>query len=134
MERNFYASSSCGVCGKSSLAAIAVHAPPVSSTLRVTRAVLEALPDRLRGAQAVFARTGGLHGAGLFDGDGRTLAVREDVGRHNAVDKLCGWALGEGRLPASGCVLVVSGRGLVAAIALHSGEISWLPSPGRAVR
>jgi FdhD protein len=109
-ERLFYASSSCGVCGKSSIAALAVRAPLVRSSLRVAASVLEALPERLRAAQPAFAATGGLHAAGLFLADGTMLAVREDVGRHNALDKLIGWALVEGRLPLDGAVLVVSGR------------------------
>ncbi len=109
-QRNFYASSSCGVCGKSSLAAIAVKSPPVESSLRVSQRVIAALPDRLRAGQAAFAQTGGLHAAGFFDARGDLLAVREDVGRHNAVDKLIGWALHEGRLPARDLGLMVSGR------------------------
>jgi FdhD protein len=110
LQRNFYASSSCGVCGKSSLAAIEVRSPPVSSQLTVERALLAALPARLSAAQPTFARTGGLHAAALFDERGALLAAREDVGRHNAVDKLIGWALVEGRLPASRAILMVSGR------------------------
>jgi FdhD protein len=110
LQRNFYASSSCGVCGKSSLAAIAVRSPPVQSDLTVDRATLAGLPERLAAAQPTFARTGGLHAAALFDADGALLAAREDVGRHNAVDKLIGWALAEGRLPASRAILMVSGR------------------------
>ena len=77
---------------------------------RITPALLAGLPDKLRDAQRVFASTGGLHAAGLFSGDGELLAVREDVGRHNAVDKVVGWALRDGRLPLAGCVLLVSGR------------------------
>ena len=110
VERNFYASSSCGVCGKSSLAANAFHAPTVESRTTFARSTVAALPERLRAAQAAFAATGGLHAAGLFDEDGRLLALREDVGRHNAVDKLVGWALVAGRLPASRSALMVSGR------------------------
>jgi FdhD protein len=109
-ERLFYASSACGACGKTSLEALAVAAPPVTARLQVAAAMLTALPERLRAAQTTFAATGGLHGAGLFLPDGELLAAREDVGRHNAVDKLLGWALGEGRLPLAGCVLQVSGR------------------------
>jgi FdhD protein len=109
-QRNFYASSSCGVCGKSSLAAIQVKSPRVVSDLVVARATIAALPERLSAAQAAFAQTGGLHAAGLFDERGALLAAREDVGRHNAVDKLVGWALAEGRLPASRAILMVSGR------------------------
>src|SRR5581483_11896177 len=92
LRRHFYTSSSCGVCGKGALAAVAVQAPPVESTVRVEAALLAALPDRLRGAQATFAVTGGLHASGLFDTAGELLCVREDVGRHNALDKVVGWA------------------------------------------
>jgi len=108
--RSFYASASCGVCGKSSIADLAIAAPPVVSGLRVGRARLESLPGRLRAAQPVFAETGGLHGAALFDAAGTLLAAREDIGRHNAVDKLIGWALERRLLPLSEAVLVVSGR------------------------
>ncbi len=108
--RTFYASASCGVCGKSSIADLAIEAPVVVSALRIDRALLGSLPDRLRAAQPVFAETGGLHGAALFDARGTLLAAREDIGRHNAVDKLIGWALGQGLLPLSEAVLVVSGR------------------------
>jgi FdhD protein len=110
LERLFYASSSCGVCGKSSIASLAVRAPLVTSRLRVTRALLEALPGRLRAGQPLFAETGGLHASGLFTRDGRLVAVREDVGRHNALDKLIGWALVERQLPLGERVLMVSGR------------------------
>lgn len=110
-QRSSYASSSCGVCGKSSLSALEVSAPPVGGeALRIPREVLGSLPERLRAAQAVFSTTGGLHAAGLFAGDGSLLVAREDVGRHNAVDKVLGWALGEGRLPGSSLILQVSGR------------------------
>lgn len=112
LERNFYATSSCGVCGKASIDALEVRSPwrPADDTLLVDAGVLAALPDRLRQAQRVFDATGGLHAAGLFDGTGALLCSREDVGRHNAVDKVVGWALRERGLPLSGCVLVVSGR------------------------
>jgi FdhD protein len=110
VERLFYSSSSCGVCGKASIAQLAVQAPPVDSKLAVKHQVLSALPARLRAAQRVFDETGGLHGAALFHPDGRVLQVREDVGRHNAVDKLVGWAVNEGRLPLADFVLLVSGR------------------------
>ncbi len=108
--RTFYASASCGVCGKSSIADLVITAPVVVSALRIDRALLESLPERLRLMQPVFAETGGLHGAALFDAHGALLAAREDIGRHNAVDKLIGWALRRGLLPLSGAVLVVSGR------------------------
>jgi FdhD protein len=111
-SRNFYTTSSCGVCGKASIDAVRtrsrfeVAADPVS----VPVAVLAELPDRLRATQRAFDRTGGLHAAGLFTADGELVAVREDVGRHNAVDKVIGWALRQGRLPLRGHVLLVSGR------------------------
>ncbi|OYO25172.1 sulfurtransferase FdhD [Enemella dayhoffiae] len=110
--RNFYTTSSCGVCGKASIDAITqqlrwdVAADPV----RLDPAVLVELPDRLRERQRTFDRTGGLHGAALCTADGELLYAAEDVGRHNAVDKVIGWALLNDRLPATGCVLVVSGR------------------------
>jgi FdhD protein len=106
--RAFYATSSCGVCGKGALEEVAVHAPPARPGPRVPRDLLAALPDRLR--QPTFARTGGLHATGLFTPDGELLAVREDVGRHNAMDKVIGWALRTGRLPLHRHVLCVSGR------------------------
>ena len=112
MTRNFYATSSCGVCGKASLEAIRTiskHGPGDDPTT-VTAETLSDLPDRLRDEQKVFASTGGLHGAALFDVDGTTLAVREDIGRHNAVDKVIGWALENDRIPLSATVLLVSGR------------------------
>jgi FdhD protein len=112
LRRNFLTTSACGVCGKTSIAELAVTSPYglFSDQVRVTPALLAALPDALRDAQRVFDRTGGLHAAGLFTADGKLLAVREDVGRHNAVDKVVGWALQAGRLPLTGCVLLVSGR------------------------
>jgi FdhD protein len=112
LRRNFMTTSACGVCGKTSIAELSVLAKlDVSADqARVAPAVLAGLPDALRAAQRVFDRTGGLHAAGLFTAEGELLAVREDVGRHNAVDKIVGWALRAGRLPLSGCVLLVSGR------------------------
>ncbi len=109
-ERLFFSSSSCGICGKQSLAAVEVQGEPVRSEITVSRAVLAALPDRLRAAQSVFARTGGTHASGVFTPAGELVASREDVGRHNALDKLVGWALTEGRVPLSNRVLLVSGR------------------------
>jgi len=112
LERSFYTTSSCGLCGKASLDAVRTQArfdvsddPLVAST-----DVLTSLPGRLREAQRVFDRTGGLHAAGLFTGDGELLVLREDVGRHNAVDKVVGWALREGCLPLRSVMLLVSGR------------------------
>jgi FdhD protein len=112
LERSFYTTSSCGLCGKASLDAVRtqtrfdVSADPMT----VGADVLAVLPDRLREAQATFDKTGGLHAAALFTPDGELLVLREDVGRHNAVDKVVGWALREGRLPLAGHVLLVSGR------------------------
>lgn len=110
LKRNFFATSSCGVCGKATLDQVAVRCPPVGSGPVVGRSILVGLPDVLRGAQAAFDRTGGLHAAGLFDAEGRLIALREDVGRHNAVDKLVGRALLEGDVPLTGRILLVSGR------------------------
>jgi FdhD protein len=110
LQRSFYTTSSCGVCGKGALDAVAVEAPRVTSELRVPLALVSSLPDRLREAQAAFAVTGGLHATGLFTEEGELLCVREDVGRHNALDKVIGWSFGAGRLPLSRSVLCVSGR------------------------
>jgi FdhD protein len=112
VTRNFYTTSSCGVCGKASLDAVRLiskHGPGDDPSL-VAAETLSAMPEKLRDAQKVFASTGGLHGAALFDLDGTTLAVREDIGRHNAVDKVIGWALEADRIPLTGAVLLVSGR------------------------
>ncbi|AKS31786.1 formate dehydrogenase accessory sulfurtransferase FdhD [Mycolicibacterium goodii] len=112
LERNFYTTSSCGVCGKASLEAVrtvsswAVRDDPV----QLSAATIVTMPDKLRAAQRVFDRTGGLHAAALFDADGELLCVREDVGRHNAVDKVVGWAQDGGLLPLRSAVLMVSGR------------------------
>lgn len=111
LDRHFYTSSACGVCGKASLDAIALRGiEPVVSTRVVASSVIAGLPDGLRAAQGLFESTGGLHAAGLFDHDGELVAVREDVGRHNAVDKLVGWALLERRLPLDDHIVMVSGR------------------------
>jgi FdhD protein len=110
VERHFYTSSSCGVCGKGALEAVAVEAPRVTSDLTVATALVTALPDRLRTGQAAFAATGGLHATGLFDADSELLCLREDVGRHNAMDKVVGWAFSQGRLPLADGILCVSGR------------------------
>jgi len=112
IERAFFTTSSCGICGKASIDAVRTRSSydVRGDGLRVTPAFLAGLPDRLREAQRVFEATGGLHAAGLFDAAGQLLVLREDVGRHNAVDKVVGWALREGRLPLAGTVLLVSGR------------------------
>lgn len=104
------ATASCGVCGKTSIASLELRASSVRSDLVVTAERIAELPDRLRSAQAVFSATGGLHAAGAFRADGELIAAREDIGRHNAVDKLVGWALAAGRLPMGDAVLCVSGR------------------------
>jgi FdhD protein len=110
LARSFYTSSSCGVCGKGALEAVAVEAPRVESDLRVPAAIVGMLPDRLREEQPAFDATGGIHATGLFHADGTLLCLREDVGRHNAMDKVVGWAFLEGRLPLADAVLCVSGR------------------------
>jgi FdhD protein len=110
LQRSFYTSSSCGVCGKGALEAVAVEAARVESGLTLGADLLAALPERLRAAQPAFAATGGLHATGLFDAAGELRCLREDVGRHNALDKVVGWAFREGRLPLSEAVLCVSGR------------------------
>ncbi|HEX3459345.1 MAG TPA: formate dehydrogenase accessory sulfurtransferase FdhD [Acidimicrobiales bacterium] len=113
VARAFFTTSSCGLCGKASIDAVRTRSAfsVREDPLRVTPTRLASLPDRLRAAQATFEKTGGLHAAGLFDGEsGELLVLREDVGRHNAVDKVIGWALREDRLPLRGTVLLVSGR------------------------
>ncbi|MFI1992401.1 formate dehydrogenase accessory sulfurtransferase FdhD [Actinoplanes sp. NPDC020271] len=112
VSRNFYTTSSCGVCGKASIDAVRTRSryDVTADPLRVPATRLAELPERLRAAQRTFDRTGGLHAAGLFTAAGELLVLREDVGRHNAVDKVLGWALREGRLPLTGHVLMVSGR------------------------
>lgn len=111
VERAFYTTSSCGLCGKASIEAVRTKSTFVlGAGPRVAADLLATLPDRLRAAQQVFARTGGLHAAGLFTAAGELLVLREDIGRHNAVDKVVGWALREDRLPLADSVLLVSGR------------------------
>ena len=110
LQRSFYTSSSCGVCGKGALEAVEVEAPRVEARLEVAAGLLADLPERLRAAQPTFAATGGLHATGLFDAAGELRCVREDVGRHNALDKVVGWAFRAGRLPLADAVLCVSGR------------------------
>jgi len=112
LQRNFYATSSCGICGKASIEAVRARGlRPLSGGFSCDPEVLCTLPEKLRANQQVFGRTGGLHAAALFDGSGELLAVREDVGRHNAVDKVVGWALLNESVPLSTYVLMVSGRG-----------------------
>ena len=111
LERHFYTTSACGVCGKASLEQLELRGCPVISPgPEVSAETINSLPETLREAQGLFDATGGLHAAALFDGEGELLALREDVGRHNATDKLVGWALLEGRLPLSEHVVLVSGR------------------------
>jgi FdhD protein len=110
LRRSFYTSSSCGVCGKGALEAVAVEAQRVESRLTVPASLVARLPDRLRSGQAAYAATGGLHATGLFDSDGTLVCVREDVGRHNAMDKVLGRALLDGLLPLARAILCVSGR------------------------
>lgn len=113
VERNFTTTSSCGLCGKASIDSVRTFSrfEVAADPLSIEASMLAGFPDALRAGQAVFDRTGGLHAAALFDGaTGEMLVLREDVGRHNAVDKVVGWALQNGRLPARRCVLMVSGR------------------------
>src|SRR5918998_5834623 len=111
LERHFYTTSACGVCGKASLEQLELRCCPVIMPgPEVAPEIIYALPEKLREAQGLFDATGGLHAAALFDKEGALVALREDVGRHNATDKLVGWALLEGRLPLSEHVVMVSGR------------------------
>jgi FdhD protein len=112
VERNFYTTSSCGVCGKAALDAVRLKTrfSPATDPVQVSPSVLTGFPDALREQQKVFSSTGGLHAAGLFSASGELLVVREDVGRHNAVDKVLGWALLQGLVPLAGSTLMVSGR------------------------
>jgi FdhD protein len=111
LERHFYTTSACGVCGKASLEQLELRGcPVVGPGPQISAEIIYSLPEKLRGAQGLFNATGGLHAAALFDAEGDLVALREDVGRHNATDKLVGWALLEGRLPLSGHVVMVSGR------------------------
>ena len=112
MRRHFFAASSCGICGKASIDSVRSRTlRPLPSDLRLDPEVLVELPGKLRASQAVFGRTGGLHAAALFSAAGELLVLREDIGRHNAVDKAIGWALLENRLPLGDAILMVSGRG-----------------------
>ncbi len=110
LTRHFFVSSSCGLCGKTSIEAVRRHFPPVKTKIAVAAALLLQLPEKLRAQQQTFARTGGLHAAGLFDMTGRLIVAREDVGRHNAVDKVLGHSLLNGLLPLRRHILFVSGR------------------------
>jgi FdhD protein len=112
MKRHFFAASSCGICGRASIDSIRSRllAAP-NPDFRLDAEILVRMPDALRSSQDVFQRTGGLHAAALFNPQGKLLVLREDIGRHNAVDKVIGWALLEGRMPLSDSVLLVSGRG-----------------------
>jgi FdhD protein len=110
LRRHFYTSSSCGVCGKGAIEAVEIAAPPVESALELPFDVAASLPERLRAAQRAFAATGGLHATGLFEPAGDLVCLREDVGRHNAMAKVVGWAFGQRLLPLARHVLCVSGR------------------------
>lgn len=110
LRRNLYTSASCGICGKASIERVLAVAPPLDDATRIPAARLGGLAAQMVAAQPLFARTGGLHAAALFAPDGTLLVVREDIGRHNAVDKVVGWAAAAGRLPLAGHVLLVSGR------------------------
>jgi FdhD protein len=109
-DRSFYSNSSCGVCGKKSIASLEVKGSHADVRFKVSRSVLGGLPNRLRDAQSTFAKTGGVHASGLFTPDGKLIELREDVGRHNALDKLIGWALAAGKIPLQDHILLVSGR------------------------
>lgn len=112
LRRNFVATSSCGICGRASIEAVRRrNLRALETGFTFDPELLCQLPDRLRAEQRIFGRTGGLHAAGLFDGQGNLLVLREDIGRHNAVDKVVGWALLQGLVPLVNCVLLVSGRG-----------------------
>jgi len=111
-RRNFFAASSCGICGKATIDSVRARGVrPLNATFRVSAEAICAMPDKLRAHQQNFARTGGLHAAGLFTATGELLVEREDIGRHNAVDKIVGWVLRENKLSLAECVLLVSGRG-----------------------
>jgi FdhD protein len=110
LKRNFTISSSCGICGKTSIDSITQRIQPIASRAKMTSAAILALGAKLRASQEVFAATGGLHACGLFDLEGNLLAAREDIGRHNAVDKIAGWALANDMLPLAKSLMLVSGR------------------------
>ena len=111
LERHFYTTSACGVCGKTSLESLRLRGfPSIPKTLEISPEILYQLPEKLRASQGIFTATGGLHAAALFNPEGELLALREDVGRHNALDKLIGWALISGELPLHNYIIMVSGR------------------------
>lgn len=110
LQRHFYTSSSCGVCGKTSIDSVRVSCQPLADTFKISQHVIHSLPAALRKAQSVFEFTGGLHASALFDANGNLIIVREDVGRHNALDKVAGAMLFKGEIPLSNCLLLVSGR------------------------
>ena len=110
LTRHFYTSSSCGVCGKVSLEAVQHNFKPVKSKFKISEKILYTLPDKLRTAQETFEKTGGLHASALFDSKGKLVVLREDVGRHNALDKVVGWGLLNKKLPFKNLCLLVSGR------------------------
>ncbi len=110
LRRNLFTSSSCGICGKTSIESVLKTAPLLDDPCFFKADYFYSLPDRLKSAQTIFSQTGGLHGAGIFDDQGTLLVAREDVGRHNAVDKVIGWALREGRIPLAHHTLMLSGR------------------------
>lgn len=133
LTRHVFASSSCGLCGKASIDAVHRRFPPVQTTPSISREVLQSLPDKLLAAQATFAKTGGLHAAALFNIDGSLVILREDVGRHNAVDKVIGWAFLQNQLPLSRHILLVSGRAsfeiMQKALAARLGVIAAVSAP-----
>jgi FdhD protein len=110
LERHFTMSSACGVCGKATIESLQTRSAPIDDDVRVPLERIASLPQKMRSAQKIFASTGGLHAAALFDASGTLIALREDVGRHNAVDKIAGWALLQRRIPLEHCALLVSGR------------------------
>jgi len=109
-DRSLFASSSCGICGKESIDRVVLNAPELTKTLTVADPIFLSLPDKLREAQDVFEQTGGLHAAALFDTEGSLEVIREDIGRHNAVDKVIGWRLEQGEVPIDDRILLISGR------------------------
>ncbi|MEM7387263.1 MAG: formate dehydrogenase accessory sulfurtransferase FdhD [Verrucomicrobiota bacterium] len=110
LSRHVFTSSSCGICGRATLDRVFQECPRIQSDFRLPASDLLALPDRLREAQKTFEKTGGLHASGLFDNQGKLIVLREDVGRHNALDKVIGHSLAGGNIPLDGVILLVSGR------------------------